>query len=246
MPGHPAGSGCVGSGIWWHGAFGGWGGGGRKGGLRWGGACEAESGQQVSGRGRSQSSRMMLASTMTRAPRLMPMPPALRAAAPGRQAPSGPQRHTVTFRGCSRCWGGCPESRSSRLRRCRPSRTWCRSRRRAWLTAEGAQGQHGPPNLTRPAPAPPGPLHGPSTPLDAGRSGLVGEDPETWGLSFPILPLSVTVPAPPEDAAGTSRTTLLSAPQVSGLHPLAGVWKNSPLTWLTLQFRVSSGTRGLS
>lgn len=83
----------------------------------------------------SQSSRMTLASTMTRAPRLMPAPPARSAAAPGRQVPSWPQRHTVTFRGCSRCCGGCPESRSSRLRRYRPSWTWCRSCRRAWLTA---------------------------------------------------------------------------------------------------------------
>lgn len=86
---------------------------------------------------------MTLASTMTRAPRLTPAPPARRAVAPGRQAPSLPQWHTVTFRGCSRCWGGCPESRSNRLRRCRPSRTWCRSRSCAWLTAEGARGQQG-------------------------------------------------------------------------------------------------------
>lgn len=95
------------------------------------------------GRRHSQSSRMTLASMMTRAPRLMPAPPARSAAAPGRQAPSWPQRHTVTFRGCSRCWGGCPESWSSRLRRCSPSGTRSLGRRRAWLTAEGACGQAG-------------------------------------------------------------------------------------------------------
>ena len=122
---------------------------GQAGGGRWGagpgGAARWRgAGVGMCRRGHSQSSRMTLASMMTRAPRLMPAPPARSAAAPGRQAPSRPQRHTLTFRGCSRCWGGCPESCSSRLRRCSPSRTRSLGRRRAWLTAEGAGGQQGP------------------------------------------------------------------------------------------------------
>lgn len=90
-------------------------------------------------KGHSRSSRMTLASTTTRAAKLTPATPARNAEAPGRHVPSWPQRHTLTFRGCSRCSGGCPESRSSRLRWCSPSWTRCRSCRRAWLTAGGAQ-----------------------------------------------------------------------------------------------------------
>lgn len=143
-----------------------------------GGAC----GQQVSARGHSQRNRMTLASMMTRAPRLTPAPPTRRAAAPGRQAPSWPQRHTVTFRGCSRCWGGCPESRSSRLRRCRPSWTWWRSRRRAWLTAGSAQGQQGAPGQTSSHPIPNLSFQCPSMPFAVGRG---SRDP---GPPFPHLP----------------------------------------------------------
>ena len=129
------------------------------------------------GRRHSQSSRMTLASMMTRAPRLMPAPPARSAAAPGRQAPSWPQRHTVTFRGCSRCWGGCPESWSSRLRRCSPSGTRSFGRRRAWLTAEGACGQAGA-----------GGGRTPSRVCALGSSRLGGA-PGMLGLGFPIRPL---------------------------------------------------------
>ena len=178
------------------------------------------------GRRHSQSSRMTLASMMTRAPRLMPAPPARSAAAPGRQAPSWPQRHTVTFRGCSRCWGGCPESWSSRLRRCSPSGTRSLGRRRAWLTAEGACGQAGagdgctPPCL------------------------CTEQQPTGWRSwharpRFPQLSSASDNQSPPG-----LRVHQREPPP--GSEPQGCVWGGSPLTWLRLQFRASSGTLGLS
>lgn len=87
--------------------------------------CGVEKGPRTEGGGGpySPSRTTVLASTMTSAPKPTPTPPPRSAAAPGRQVPSNPQRHTVTFSVCSRCWGGSPESWSSRLRRCRPSET---------------------------------------------------------------------------------------------------------------------------
>lgn len=164
----------------------------------------------------SQSSRMTLASTMTRAPRLMPAPPARSAAAPGRQVPSWPQRHTVTFRGCSRCCGGCPESRSSRLRRYRPSWTWCRSCRRAWLTAEGARGQQGRGSSSEL------PIHlpTPSVPV-LGVGSLLRGVPEMLGLCLPICPQGVS-PIPTRPA---------EAPRREPVGPRCGVTPAGPRLW---------------